>query len=185
MCRMCLHSKLIFVYVGFGVGAREEKRGSEVTNSSIMRLHVMVQWTISWTGSVIGFCFVLFCFFPWACKTSAVISSGGPPTSLSKPHQLHTHLHTLCGTRRDFMSKAHQLPVAYLMWTGCSQWFEFKISCTLTPCFDSTTLGSFHCLFTVYFSSFFDIYCMSANDLPLWLSNNWLILCSVDYLWIH
>lgn len=59
---MCLHSKLIFVYVGFGVGAREEKRGSEVTNSSIIGLHVMVQWTISWTGSVIGFlfCFVLF-----------------------------------------------------------------------------------------------------------------------------
>ncbi len=57
-------------------------------NSSVMVLQVKVQWTVSWAG----FMTVFFLSLQDLGRV-ALISSGGLPVSLSKPHQLHAHTH--------------------------------------------------------------------------------------------
>lgn len=90
-------------------------------NSGTVVLQVKVQWTGSQAGCMISFFLSL-----QDVGRVALISSGGLPASLSKPHQLHAHTcmhahkHAVCATRTDFMSKVHQLSMAYLMRTGCS-----------------------------------------------------------------
>lgn len=111
----------VFMYVG----AKSIQSMSEWgCNSGIMVLQVKMQWTLQSRihDDVL--------FFLLACKTLAewswfplVVCQYPCPSPINYTHT-HTHACTqttgiMCGTRTYFMSKAHQLSMAYLMCTAC------------------------------------------------------------------